>query len=149
MDEEAEFNRRWAAQHDGGVCGACGRILAPGEPVWRPRISLGRSLLSGAWGHWQIVPVCAECTPIQGEPARPCQGCGRPVHDEWRLPPREHVSCCDACEPKAKAASARAKRAKKREGTVCVSCGKSFTPSRNDAEYCSSVCRQRAYRRRA
>jgi hypothetical protein len=33
--------------------------------------------------------------------------------------------------------------------SVCRECGESFTPARSDAAYCSSPCRQRAYRRRA
>lgn len=28
-------------------------------------------------------------------------------------------------------------------------CGQAFTPTRSDARYCSSSCRQRAYRRRS
>ena len=134
-----------AAQHDGGLCGLCGRTLALGEPVWRPRIGLGRSL-SGAWGHWQIVPACAECTPIEGEPSGPCGGCGRPVHDEWGRPSHQMVVCCEACRPKAQAASARAARARKRAGKTCSLCKNSFTPARDDARFCSNACRQRAYR---
>jgi hypothetical protein len=30
----------------------------------------------------------------------------------------------------------------------CDQCGEAFTPTRSDARYCSSPCRQRAYRRR-
>jgi putative hydroxymethylpyrimidine transport system substrate-binding protein len=29
---------------------------------------------------------------------------------------------------------------------VCVICGRGFTPKRSDADYCSSACKQRAYR---
>ena len=144
--KERAWEIRRAAQQDGGLCGLCGRALALGEPVWRPRIGLGYSG-SGAW-HWQIIPVCAECTPIEGEPSRPCEGCGRPVHDEWRLPPRKYVLCCEACSPKAQAARARATRAKSREGKTCPLCEKSFVPSRIDALFCSVACKQRAYRAR-
>jgi uncharacterized OB-fold protein len=28
----------------------------------------------------------------------------------------------------------------------CKGCGKTFTPKRSDAVYCSNACRQRAYR---
>ena len=132
------------ARRDGGLCGLCGRTLAPCEPVWRPRISLSRIMLGG-W-HWRIIPACAECTPIKGEPAGPCEGCGRHVHDERRWPPRKHVLCCEACKPKAEAARARDARAKKRKGKTCLLCEKSFTPSRDDALFCSNACRQRAYR---
>jgi hypothetical protein len=30
----------------------------------------------------------------------------------------------------------------------CLDCGSRFTPARSDARYCSSTCRQRAYRGR-
>ncbi len=33
-----------------------------------------------------------------------------------------------------------------RKDKVCESCGKTFTPKRSDAKYCSNACRQRAYR---
>ena len=32
--------------------------------------------------------------------------------------------------------------------SICRECGESFTPARSDAAYCSSPCRQRAYRDR-
>jgi hypothetical protein len=32
---------------------------------------------------------------------------------------------------------------------TCTGCGATFTATRPDARYCSSPCRQRAYRRRA
>jgi len=31
---------------------------------------------------------------------------------------------------------------------MCETCGAEFTPNRNDARYCSSACRQKAYRAR-
>ena len=36
----------------------------------------------------------------------------------------------------------------KRRKRKCVMCGKRLPPARSDAKYCSSICRQRAYRRR-
>ena len=38
------------------------------------------------------------------------------------------------------------RRLEKRQNHVCKSCGKTFTPRRSDAIYCSNACRQRAYR---
>ena len=32
--------------------------------------------------------------------------------------------------------------------SVCETCGREFTPRRNDARYCSAACRQKAYRHR-
>lgn len=42
----------------------------------------------------------------------------------------------------------RVRRWKERRDTVCLECGKLFTPSRSDAKYCCSACRQKAYRSR-
>ncbi len=42
----------------------------------------------------------------------------------------------------------RRKSLKKRENTVCKNCGNIFTPKRAGAVYCSSACRQKAYRER-
>ena len=42
----------------------------------------------------------------------------------------------------------RRKSLKKRENTVCKSCGTTFTPKRSGAVYCSNACRQKAYRER-
>ena len=35
-----------------------------------------------------------------------------------------------------------------RQDTECVQCGATFSPPRGDARYCSSGCRQKAYRAR-
>jgi len=35
-----------------------------------------------------------------------------------------------------------------RNVTQCVECAKSFVPARSDARFCSSACRQKAYRAR-
>lgn len=40
----------------------------------------------------------------------------------------------------------RQKRLAQRTGLVCRCCGKTFTPKRKDAVYCSNACRQKSYR---
>ena len=42
----------------------------------------------------------------------------------------------------------RSKSLERRENTVCKNCGNTFTPKRAGAVYCSSACRQKAYRER-
>ena len=37
---------------------------------------------------------------------------------------------------------------RKRHASNCLTCGKTFKPKRRDAQYCSAVCRQRAYVKR-
>jgi hypothetical protein len=93
-----------------------------------------------------------------------CPGCGgtRLTCDgyrfkrvrEWRTgrdgyPYRlRRAGYCSACADDARRAEAQATRLAARAGTVCATCGGTFTPPRTDARYCSSPCRQRAYRRR-
>jgi hypothetical protein len=48
--------------------------------------------------------------------------------------------CKNACEKKRKALL--------RSDTICKSCGTAFKGTRTDAKYCSSKCRQQAYRQR-
>jgi len=42
----------------------------------------------------------------------------------------------------------RRKSLERHENTVCKNCGNTFTPKRAGAVYCSSACRQKAYRGR-
>ena len=42
----------------------------------------------------------------------------------------------------------RRKSLERRENTVCKNCGNTFKPKRAGAVYCSSACRQKAYRER-
>ena len=39
-------------------------------------------------------------------------------------------------------------RALARENLTCKRCGRTFTPKRSDAKYCSEACKQAAYRTR-
>jgi hypothetical protein len=55
---------------------------------------------------------------------------------------------CARCAEEAERARLRDVRLATRAATVCATCGATFTPPRAGARYCSSPCRQRAYRRR-
>jgi ferredoxin len=55
---------------------------------------------------------------------------------------------CDRCVAAPELARRRQRRLARRTDTVCQSCGATFTPPRAGAAYCSSACRQKAYRRR-
>jgi hypothetical protein len=55
---------------------------------------------------------------------------------------------CSRCADEAERARLRDLRLASRAATVCARCGTAFTPLRADARYCSSPCRQRAYRMR-
>ena len=70
-----------------------------------------------------------------------CQSCGRPlVLGTWYRPIQPY--CSPLCYQ-------RAKKGVKQEAVTCGCCGDTFMPKRSDSKYCSSKCRQKAYRGRA
>lgn len=103
-------------------------------------------------------------TAVVTAPVTGCPGCGgtRLTRDgycfkrvrEWRrgadgYPYRlRWAGYCSRCAAEAERARLRDVRLAARAGTVCATCGTAFTPPRADARYCSSPCRQRAYRMR-
>jgi hypothetical protein len=138
------------AKKEGCICGECGRKLKPNDPVWRERL-----FVSG-YSSRQMAPVCKKChgrSYGRYEEAKPCEGCGRPVHNPYDLVGRLHSFCSEICQRKVLAAKAEAAAREKRAevrgpSRSCKGCGNTFTPTRNDAQFCSGSCRQRAYRRR-
>ena len=108
---------------------------------------------------------CNGCHPRTWRAAQPCQQCGRQVmlsiylrHGRrypWRPAPdgttwqevevRDGTFCCEDCRRVYRMDQRRAARA--REPKPCAACGEHFL-GRTDAAYCSTACRQRAYRSR-
>jgi hypothetical protein len=157
-------------------CAACKRELLAGEPVYRLR--MGYDASDSVWrrmfGRQSVIIACAKCRndPPKSRgwrgagdlftfdgferahwyPAKPCSHCGRPVFvDRYRRGLRYFV-CGDECRVAIYNANAR-KSAKQKAPRIvpqkrCAKCDELFTPSRSDAEYCSSKCRQSAYRGR-
>ena len=152
LDERQRNIRK--AKRTGTCCAKCARQLEPSEPVWRVRVSFGPGFF-GRWSHG-VAPFCKACVEPKDRhtSARPCEGCGRPVHyiPSWcspYAPPPRHALCSDACKGRQQSATARRRRAEARGATrVCACCGEHFEPARADARYCSTACRMRAYRRR-
>lgn len=70
-----------------------------------------------------------------------CDRCGRPF-----LGALARRYCSDACGELTRAS--RRDRSRDRDARACETCGDTFTPPRSDGRYCSSACRQKAYRRR-
>ncbi len=56
---------------------------------------------------------------------------------------------CERCAHEVDLQRARERRRRARADRRCASCTGTFTPSRSDGRYCSSKCRQRAYRLRS
>ena len=70
-----------------------------------------------------------------------CLRCGRPFYGAMA---RRY--CTDECGELAR--RERRDRTRDRIARPCDACGDTFTPPRSDGRYCSSACRQKAYRRR-
>jgi hypothetical protein len=147
-DEAREANRRQSRlQEVPDECYRCEKPLGPGGEVWRVRIYVGRGFFGDSF---LILPHCPECGAKAAGSWRarrakpwPCEACGRPVVDTGYLPP-DHTACGSPCREEARKVRRRAQH----DEQACATCGKPFTPTRADAAYCSSACRQRAYRER-
>ena len=113
--------RAWfyAAQDRGGVCAACGRALAEGEPVYIERVLVDRKPLAAPGVRWSArpayrdAPLGAECASpgflarARGwEPER-CVGCGRPVYYAVAREGRRRATCSHRCAPRAGPAGGR------------------------------------------
>lgn len=162
---------RWAtaSQADGSRCGACGTPFARGAAVWRQHFTLHCEGTAHR-REWREVlgAACMACretghagAPLHGasrcHPPRPCLGCGRPCATPvyWAIDANGDVTgnrppgpalCSRACEiVAARRARIAAKPSRVRPCDVCQT---TFTPPRSDGRYCSSRCRQAAYRAR-
>jgi hypothetical protein len=97
--------------------------------------------LYAQWGQ-ELPPL--ELADVQlPTPRAACEVCGRPIaYGTWRR------SRLDICSSDCWRERVNRRRRVAREPRDCAACGRSFTPTRRDAAYCSSACRQNAYRRR-
>lgn len=74
-----------------------------------------------------------------------CGGCGREFYTQVRSKKYcGHLHCPDVAYHK----TLKQRRLINRQNTICVVCGRPFTPKRIDGVYCSNACRQKAYRQR-
>jgi hypothetical protein len=95
------------------------------------------------------VPVCEVCVARweldEARDTEPCRGCGRHLSFDRRLYQGERQqrrTCDNRCY---RIALRKRRRLKLR---WCIHCDKQFSPARQDAQFCSSACRQKAYRKR-
>jgi hypothetical protein len=93
-----------------------------------------------------LSPVCVECvTPEELNQAwskSACKGCNRIFWARQRGLSDLRCTCSDRCQQRALRMDKRVKR------LSCLECGMEFKSTRGDARYCSSPCRQKAYRHR-
>jgi hypothetical protein len=132
-------------------CAKCGCTLPPDAPVGREGFPVKPRFGGRVW--YMRVPVCERCiskpSVSQNQKPCPCEHCQRPIRigehgwsRGWRL------FCCEKCESAVRVKEARERRATRHGPRPCQTCGETFEPTRAAARYCSSPCRQRAYRRR-
>ena len=155
-----------AARQDGQICATCGGPLGNG-PAWLEDLSLADGYdvsYSGA------APTCRSCArdavtwlmrrPVEdverwapdlfpGRRIGLCPGCDRELYVSIQGLGRhaQQRHCSKRCV--AVAANKRRKQQRIDQRTrACAACGETFQGTRRGAQYCSSACRQRAYRRR-
>lgn len=140
-------------------CDFCNRAFDEGETVYRLR-----GVRVGGMGfpniRFQFASACADCAKDHIDSysygfyaPEPCEQCGRPVIQDITRHRRKHTLCSEYCQIvfHVAASNARAKRARRKargDTRECVVCSEVFEPARADSRYCSSPCRQKAYRRR-
>ena len=111
LTTDAGRERFAAAVRSGGLCAACGRTLANGEPVYIGRVVLERKPLATpeAWRSrrpaYRDAPLGRECAS-PGFVARtaepePCEYCGRPVYYERERAGRQRTACSTLCRNRA------------------------------------------------
>lgn len=133
----------------GTHCGGCGKPFGNNEQVFRASIP-------ARWLGIYITDMgllCEGCAAIKSEnmhgvfkPFGKCGICGRVVHMSTESPVRNlrrvRVYCCENHRQQ------MYRPEKKPAQTTCQTCAGTFTPKRTDSKYCSSKCRQKAYRQR-
>ncbi len=141
----------WFRRHIRVVCAGCiePEIARYGAEHRRPpRIPLS---LRNPW--WELRPGETDTDWARRKMAEwdchRCRGCGVQLRVfngsvmDWDER-EKHLVCSRSCRDEGR----RAARRRPRSSAACEGCGRQFQQARADARYCSSVCRQRAYRQR-
>ena len=114
---EEERARAQAARQRGETCGACGRALGDGEPVWMERVEVGPAYRGCGAIYWST-PVCGACASpafraaTEGTAPERCAVCGRGVHYRSGAHSRRLALCSKRCSNRYH--QARAREAKER-----------------------------------
>jgi hypothetical protein len=138
------FHRAWRALCDSGALDAPSLIpIAEAFPACRRRV---RNLGEGAYidgGRNRFYVRLTGRSASAPPPAAVCRKCGVDLMTTHGL-----AKWCTAC----KAKLIRAERSKRLRillaGAKCECCGKNFTAVRSNQLFCSSTCKQMAYRER-
>ena len=143
-DEEiAARTGAWFLRDAAYRCDRCEHVFGTGDVIYRRRVQEEPDFMS----HWKLTAICGECVRRDMHPSWwkhrragvPCGGgCGALV-SHW-YPGQKITTCSRRC-------SKLATRVQHDDRT-CEVCEETFTPKRKDARFCSSACRQDAYRQR-
>ena len=128
------------AYYTGLICGRTGRELSPDESVIRTKIA-GKTTIIG-------IDAANSSEKRWHTRAETCRVCNRQVFIISDKIKRQSIFCCKNHELIFAATLSRVKRDLKRGDATCKHCGQQFKPKRTDSAYCSSPCRQAAYRKR-
>lgn len=129
-------------------CEQCERAFDSGDVIYRKRSPSGDD---GPWvtGGWMLESYCDDCVSkwhpswrkARRDPS-PCRGgCGALV-SFWNW--ENITTCSERCSRLVQLERKRVHH----DQRLCDVCLELFTPKRSDARYCSSACRQDAYRKR-
>ena len=128
--------------HKAGLLGPdhCARCY---EPVPHGPVYILPAHLPEGYG---LFPVCVECVkPEELDQAwakLTCKGCHRPFRARRGGLATVRCTCSRRCQQRVLRMEKRTKK------PSCWECGMGFKSARGDARYCSSSCRQKAYRHR-
>jgi hypothetical protein len=147
---QAEY-QVWIAEqklfNSASKCRKCGGEIGPKAAVY-----YARKRTTGWFGYgFRAEAVCKDCRGGDSyDEGAPCYVCSRRVylekgarHDALR------VFCSPHCKIKFYGARDKDRRMKARWNLRCAVCKRKFTPDRADAKFCSSACKQKAYRQRS
>lgn len=145
-----EFPRYFYEAKKGKCCGNCGKTFDSGEMVILGGLSFRYSSPGSDW-HYQKYTLCESCKGDKYKYGRiiySCRACGREVngHSEDFMHSQPH--CSEKCYWTIANREARNLQLLLRPKATCSVCSTKFTPNRTDSRYCSSKCRQKAYRQR-
>lgn len=131
-----------------GHCTRCGEPFGGNATAYMVTEYVVWSFLneeSGLCQH-ETVAVCDACVTEQElekvTADAVCEGCGQRMKHHPYLP---KSTCSNRCEQRARR---KRRRALNTLQAICTICKATFWPERADAKFCSSGCRQKAYRRR-
>ena len=135
----------------GKCCGHCGESFDDGRLVILGRLSILYSGPDRDW-HSQKYTLCENCNDGRYNHhymvMRDCFACGRKIKSHYEEFRNSLPHCSNKCYWTLSNREARSTELLLRSKVTCSICSTQFTPNRTDSRYCSSKCRQKAYRQR-